>query len=197
MNEQDTEEKDPLFEETPSNEVRNWLQENLRVIVSVFIVGAIALGIYSYSQRTETVSMNTSDETTLSDAGNENVSSNDSVVPSDTKDAMVKTPAEISRETEGSFIESAVAGEGTTHLARRALMNYLEKNPDSTLTSEHKIYIEDYLRKNAGHSGSIRVGSSVEFSKDLINKAIGRSKTLNERQLNNLKKYSAHVAAYR
>ena len=49
-------EDDPLFEETSSNEVGTWLQENLRVIVSVFIVGAIALGIYSYSQRTETVS---------------------------------------------------------------------------------------------------------------------------------------------
>ena len=55
MNEHDMDEKDPLFAETSSNEVRNWLQENLRVIVSVFIVGAIALGIYSYSQRTETV----------------------------------------------------------------------------------------------------------------------------------------------
>jgi hypothetical protein len=56
MNESNRDEDDPLFEETSSSEVGTWLQENLRVIVSVFIVGAIALGIYSYSQRTETVS---------------------------------------------------------------------------------------------------------------------------------------------
>ena len=66
MNEHDMDEKDPLFEETSSNEVRNWLQENLRVIVSVLIVGAIALGIYSYSQRTETVSMDDLDTAALS-----------------------------------------------------------------------------------------------------------------------------------
>lgn len=30
----------------------SWWQENFRMIISVAIVGAIALGIYSYSQRT-------------------------------------------------------------------------------------------------------------------------------------------------
>lgn len=35
------------------DEFKEWLQENLSVIVSIFIVGAIALGIYSYSQTEE------------------------------------------------------------------------------------------------------------------------------------------------
>lgn len=192
MNEHDMDEKDMLFEETSSNEVRNWLQENLRVIVSVFIVGAIALGIYSYSQRTETVSISEMEDTTSSAMENENVVADNTVVPS-----ITKTPVETSRETEGSFIETAVAGEGSTHLARHALMNYLEKNPDSSLTGEHKVYIEDYLRKNVGHQNGVSVGTSLEFSKDLISKAIGQSKTLNEKQLNNLKKYSVRVGAYR
>jgi predicted negative regulator of RcsB-dependent stress response len=43
------EHKDPQFEES-HGEVRGWFQENLRVIVSIFIVAAIALGIYSYSR---------------------------------------------------------------------------------------------------------------------------------------------------
>lgn len=189
-------EKDPLFEETATSEVRNWLQENLRVIVSVFIVGAIALGIYSYSQRTETVSLNDTDTAALSETDNGGTTTDDTAV-SKAQGSINKVPAEVSRETEGSFIETAMAGEGSTHLARRALMNYLEKNPDSSLSAEHKIYIEDYLRKNVGHQGGVRAGSSIEFSKDLINKAIGQSKNLNDRQLNNLKKYSVRVAAYR
>ena len=197
MNEHDMDEKDPLFEETSSNEVRNWLQENLRVIVSVFIVGAIALGIYSYSQRTETVSMDDLDTAALSEMEADVVATDDAAVSSTTKGSVAQAPAEVSRETEGAFIETAVAGNGSTHLARQALMNYLEKNPDSSLSAEHKVYIEDYLRKNVGHQGGVHVGTSIEFSKDLINKAIGQSKNLNDRQLNNLKKYSVHVAAYR
>jgi hypothetical protein len=105
------------------------------------------------------------------------------------------SPENVSKETENSFIETAVKGNGLTVLARKATANYLEKNPDSTLTKEHKIYIEDYLRKNVGHKGGVKVGSSVEFSKDLIQKAISQSKNLNERQLQNLQKYSARVSS--
>jgi hypothetical protein len=198
MNESNRDEDDPLFEETSSSEVGTWLQENLRVIVSVFIVGAIALGIYSYSQRTETVSIDEIDESEIS----ETLENTDATTPENTNTAeetrkvLAEIPAEMSLETEDSFVETAVAGEGTTHLARRALANSLEKNPDSSLTSEHKIYIEDYLRKHVGQK-QVHVGTSVEFSKSLINEAISQSKTLNSHQLDNLKKYSARVAAYR
>ena len=76
-----------------------------------------------------------------------------------------------------------------THLARRALSNYLEKNSDSELTVEHKIYIEDYLRKHVAKKG-IHVGTTAEFSKSLVAEAITKSKTLNEKQLQNLHKYA-------
>ena len=113
-----------------------------------------------------------------------------------TSTGVVVTP-ELSRETETSFVEQAEAGNGTTHLARRALAHYLDKNTDSSLTAEHKVYIEDYLRKNAAHTGALTTGASVEFSKDLIRQAIDKSKTLSDGQLQNLKKYSARVSAYR
>ncbi|MDX9913324.1 MAG: hypothetical protein RBS77_01960 [Candidatus Moranbacteria bacterium] len=108
------------------------------------------------------------------------------------KQEAVKQVAE-SKETENSFVEVAQGGEGTTHLARRALAHYLEKNADSSLTKEHKIYIEDYLRKNVSPQGHIMLGTSVEFSKSLIKQAIDASKNLNDAQLKNLQKYSANV----
>lgn len=191
-------EQDPLFEETTTNEVQTWFQENLRVIISIFIVGAIALGIYSYSQRTETLSTSDteSSDTTTSET-DADASIEDTVTASQTtQEVPSKTPTEISRETEDAFVETAVAGEGTTHLARHALMNFLEKNPDSSLSAEHKVYIEDYLRKQVKQQ-PVHIGTSAEFSKSLISQAIMKSKTLNAHQLNNLKKYSAHVAAYR
>jgi hypothetical protein len=106
-------------------------------------------------------------------------------------------PAETSRETEGAFVETAIAGDGLTHLARKAATHYLEKNVDSSITAEHRIYIEDYLRKNVGHKGGVKIGSSVEFSKELVRDAIAQSKTLNERQLKNLEKYSSRVSEFR
>ncbi len=188
-------------EEGTSEKVKAWIQENLRVVVSVFIVAAIALGIYSYSDRSvPTDEAMVAEEMTSSEATEAEdavaTSEGTEVAGSEVRgDTMV--PAETSRETESTFVETAARGEGLTHLARKATANYLEKNTDSSLTAEHKIYIEDYLRKKVGHEGGVRIGTSVEFSKDLIRDAIAQSKTLNERQLKNLEQYSARVSAFR
>jgi hypothetical protein len=194
------EHQDPMFEEeTPADQAKLWIQENLRIIVSIFIVAAIALGIYNYSQRTQTIA---DDENVLLDTiGNDEAVSEPTQTdtPSVTNNvkAEVAVTPDLSRETEASFVEQAVSGDGTTHLARRALAHYLEKNPDSSITVEHRVYIEDYLRKNVGYTGMVTSETSVEFSKDLIRQAIDQSKTLNDKQLQNLKKYSARVSAYR
>ena len=179
--------------ETSEGNVQQWIQDNLRVIISIVIVLVIAGGIYSYSKRTEAPTLN-GDQKQVSEESAEK----EAIVSSDIlKDSgSVTTPKEtvtVSQETENSFIESAAKGEGSTHLARRALANYLEKNPDSILTPEHKIYIEDYLRKKAGKNTKIQAGTSLEFSKDMIQEAITKSKTLNDKQLQNLHKYAVRV----
>lgn len=176
------------LQEEAGDKATAWVQDNLRVIVSVFIVAAIALGIYSYSGRNADIDTIGSGSSTEEIADTENGDTD--IAEEDATATEKSAPAELSRETETSFIESADRGDGTTHLARRALSNYLEKNPDSSLSREHKVYIEDYLRKNAGYEGSVKIGTSIEFSKALIDQAISKSKTLNDRQLENLKKYS-------
>jgi hypothetical protein len=194
-----TNETEPLFEESDSD-ARTWFQDNLRIIVSVFIVGAIALGIYSYSQRsTDTSEELGEEELTMLESPESvgDVPASVSAPATESRRPEMTAPKELSRETEGAFMETAERGDGTTHLARRALWHHLEKSPDSTLTSEHMVYVEDYLRKNIAKKGGLRPGESVEFSKSLIDQAIERSKTLTPRQLSNLKKYSARVAAYR
>jgi hypothetical protein len=193
---------DPHFEESHNGEVRSWFQENLRIIVSIFIVAAIALGIYSYSQRTE----NLSDEdiaSLLETKGDEAADGSSETMKDDTmaegetvSKGTVVTP-ELSKETEGSFVETAEAGDGMTHLARRALHHNLEANSDQSLTAEQKIYVEDYLQKNVGGNGELNPGSTVEFSKESINQAIESSKTLNDAQLAHLKKFSSRVNSYR
>ena len=169
---------------------RQWLQDNLRIITSIIIVLVIALGIYSYSKRTQVPGMDLQTQISQDQSAEENLPiATPETTPGKAGSQAVSAP---SQETEQAFIETAVKGDGTTRLARRALANYLEKNPDSMLTAEHKIYIEDYLRKNVPKK-SVFVGTSVEFSKSLIQNAITKSKSLNEKQLKNLHKYAVRV----
>jgi len=214
------EEIEDFSEESETGKAKQWLQDNLRIIISVLIVVVIAGGIYSYSNRTEAPLAKESEEnnsmlseitgneeqataentqsTEVTENQNNTATENKNTPTESQKKAEPQNKEQVSstatsQETEKSFVESAAKGDNRTTLARRALANYLEKNPDSALTPEHKIYIEDYLQKNSGHKGGVRVGTSVEFGKDLIQGAISKSKNLNENQLNNLHKYAVRV----
>lgn len=186
-------------EQSSSEDLKRWFQDNLRIVISIAIVVVIAGGIYSYSKRGEapaTIDQTTeksATDTTSTDKNASTTTDQNAVSNSTSAQPQVSSTA-TSKETEASFVETAGKGGNLTVLARKAAADYLEKNPDSALTREHKIYIEDYLRKNVKRQ-PVRVGLSVEFSKDLIQKAIAQSKTLNERQLKNLQKYSAHVTS--
>ena len=187
-------------EEEEQGTMKQWLQDNLRIIISIIIVIAIAGGIYSYSKRTATPEEQTKQTAITEELGSTSEQGATTQQPSESgkitpeKSTGSTTTTQVtSQETEKSFIETAVKGDSSTKLARRALANYLEKNPDSELTPEHKIYIEDYLRKHVSFKGKVFIGTSVEFSKELVKEAITKSKTLNDSQLKNLHKYSVRV----
>lgn len=189
--------------ETSQDKIKQWFQDNLRIIISVLIVVLIAGGIYSYSKRTQAPTASTPSDV-ISEETSDNTASTEKSAAATTdqgKNSAVSdgaitkervSSAATSQETETSFVETAGKGDGMTTLARKSLANYLEKNPDSALTAEHKIYIEDYLRKHVTQK-RVFVGTSVEFSKDLVKTAIESSKTLTPNQLNNLHKYAVRV----
>jgi cytoskeletal protein RodZ len=208
-------EKEPKSEEKEETsedgrgKMKEWLQENLRMVVSVVIVVAIAGGIYAYSKRAQAPNVSTSGNTAVESSegkisvvggDNQNTDQDQSEAATEQNQDETAQPSEsaqtvqpqTSQETEASFVETAAKGDGTTQLARRALANYLEKNPDSSLTAEHKIYIEDYLRRQVS-DGHLKIGDKREFSKDMIANAIQKSKGLNESQLKNLQKYAQRV----
>jgi len=212
-------EKEPVTSEEENKEessengrekMNEWFTENLRMIVSVVIVVVIAGGIYSYSKRAQAPNMKSAATSTEQNSeGKISVIGGDNQAASDNQQAAPEATAQpqtqpsenvqsaqpqTSQETGTSFVETAAKGEGSTNLARRALANYLEKNPDSSLTAEHKIYIEDLLRRQV-KDGRMKIGDKREFSKDMIAKAIEKSKSLNDKQLKNLQKYSHRVSA--
>lgn len=198
---------DPHFEESHDHDGQSWFQENLRIIVSIFIVAAIALGIYSYSQRAEDLS----DEdiaSLLETKGDEADQGDTEDVPAEEggqtgipkeqapSKGTVVTP-DLSEEKDGSYVETAEAGDGMTHLARRALTHALESNSDWNLSAEQKVYIEDYLQKQVGGNQALNPGSKVEFSKEMMNQAVENARGLNEAQLAKIRPFAQNVSSYR
>lgn len=206
-----SDEEDEYDEEEGSTweNARNWVQDNLRVILSVLIVVLIAVGIYNYSGNSRDENQSRIDEL----IGEQNVEieeeqkpeeeisvkdkeekDNQVVVKEEQKEAApeqkVETKAEKSAE---GYTVQAASGDGTTHLARKAFREYLAANPDAGITKEHKIYIEDYLSKKVG-ARRLNVGDSQVFSETLLKEAVSQAKQLSPKQLENLKYYSARVS---
>lgn len=185
------EEPKEFQDEEKIGSVRQWVVDNLRLIISVVIVIALGVTIYSYSQRTKESTVTFEDkgntqEQVLVDNGEGNASDTEKSKPEQTSAKPETSSAETVKETSDAVIAVAVRGDGTTKLARKALADTLAKNPDSTLTAAHKIYIEDALRKAIRHKGGVHVGTEVSFSKELIQKTIEQSKHLTDRQLKNI-----------
>jgi hypothetical protein len=96
---------------------------------------------------------------------------------------------------EQGFIETTGAGEGITHLARRASTRWLvENDPGYSLTNEHRIYIEDYIQKRIG-AEMLEIGETRAVSFDLISEAVAAAGELNENQLQNLTQYTYALSA--
>jgi hypothetical protein len=113
------------------------------------------------------------------------------------QDSMAKDEEsrDETRMEEDRITVTAARGDGYTHLARKALAEYLEQNQDQAtkLTREHKIYIEDLLQKQVPNKQKLRVGSEHTFTVDEIEGAIDRAGDLTTRQLEHLKVFSAKV----
>jgi hypothetical protein len=87
------------------------------------------------------------------------------------------------------YIETAVYGDGITHLARRALDEYIQETGDgANLSKEQKIYAEDYMQNRTG-SEKIEIGHQETFSEKLIKEAISNANNLSEKSLQNIAKY--------
>ncbi len=98
-----------------------------------------------------------------------------------------------SERTPAGFVEKAQAGDGLTVLARRATTRWLNENSSGyAITNEHRIYIEDYI-KDRLERRPVRIGQSETVLFALIKEAVESAKQLNERQLNHLSRYVAHV----
>jgi len=92
------------------------------------------------------------------------------------------------------YIESAQAGDGLTHLARRAVDRYLDDIGEE-IGAERRVYVEDYIQKSLG-GGPLSLGEEVSISRELIIEAVALSFELNPTLIENLEQYSSLVLAF-
>jgi len=170
------------------------------VILPIIALLILAGGIYLYaSQKSQEETMLSFEEELTASleegiaglteglAGQEEISQ----ITGEAEEETIEVIIPEGRKEAGTIIEKAVKGDGVTHLARRALKDYLEDNPQE-LTNEHKVYIEDYLKDNIG-SRPLEIDEEIAFSEDLIKEAIDASLQLTPEQLKVIEKYSALV----
>lgn len=166
---------------------QSFWDHNGRRIIQVVIVLAVIGGIVAYSR-----SQNNSNEPSNSNTPNQNSNQGLNVT-----DRPVPAPSPVSGPVtyeNKTVTVTAQRGEGYTHLARRALAEYLRANgtPEG-LQAEHKIYIEDYLQKRLASKTGVRIGSQIGFTDDQVRQAIDSSMQLSSSQLQNLHQYVLRV----
>ncbi|MFB6225081.1 MAG: hypothetical protein ABEI13_01340, partial [Candidatus Paceibacteria bacterium] len=87
--------------------------------------------------------------------------------PSDSDTSSDETSSENAENNASStsYSMTATEGDGVTHLARRAIAQYLEENPEQAeqITPAHKIYMETVLTQN-NYQASLDLGETVTFS---------------------------------
>ena len=184
---------------------------NFRVFINwlVIILVLAAIGTYAYLQKTgkiEQLSRNVEPSREASIGESPAISSDTSMENIDQQAQSSHLPIELNStgtinqqemsvpvSQSKTYKEVAEYGEGITHLARKALKEYLNKHSNINLTPEHKIYIEDYIQNHIGDRW-LSFGEEIEISENLIAEAINKSQQLSTEQLENLKQYSALVS---
>jgi hypothetical protein len=178
--------------------IKGWINKyGSSIILPIIALLILAGGIYLYaSQKSQEEALSPADETATDISQlleEEEAAEQPEIVSPPAEEAEEPLPIEeiIPEGDKGQITEKAAKGEGVTHLARRALKDYLA-NHSSELTNEHKIYIEDFLKDEIG-SRPLEVDEEITFSEDLIKQAIDASSQLTPEQLKILEKYSALV----
>ncbi len=190
--------------------IKEWLKAHgVTVVLPIVALIILGFGIYFYSKETpvapeflsestEQITSSSSEETTLP-AEKTTETEEKTATQESTQQKAEKTqqetasPNTVEKECVNCYHEKAEKGEGITHLARKALQEYLsENNVDFELTPEHKIYIEDYMKDRTG-SRFLEVGEEITFSVDLIQEAINSAHQLTQEQLNRITVYAQMV----
>ncbi len=100
--------------------------------------------------------------------------------------------SQTTQNTGEVIVVTAQPGDSITTMARKALGEYVNQTGETGLNAQHKVFVEDYLRKRVSQH-RVSVGQEVSFSKSMIQEAIQGAKNLNQSQLSYLERFSSRV----
>ncbi|MDP2933228.1 MAG: hypothetical protein Q8N81_03790 [bacterium] len=172
-------------EEPPKKNYKTWTR---LAIVIVIVAGAIIYARYQENKKSELINAPSPAAVMEALQKSETSGKQPQLKVIDKVSDENQNPQEVRTEND-KIIVTAQPGEGYTHLARRALAQYLKTTGAQDLQAEHKIFIEDYLQKKIENKPGVKVGAEVGFSQDQIQQAIDQALALGAAQLDNLHKY--------
>ncbi|MBI4022326.1 MAG: hypothetical protein HY372_03125 [Candidatus Andersenbacteria bacterium] len=174
------------------------IKESPRTVSALIIILIVAAAIYAFSGEETSPVAQTTDEAASTTAPRTAESTprepQPQVAAEVTPDQSIEEQAAslpTAQRTDEGYVEAAQAGDGFTHLARRAATRWLSENQAGyAVSAEHRIYIEDYIQNRLG-TRYLALGEEQTIAFDLVREAVAAAGELNEQQLRNLTKYTS------
>ena len=178
-----------------------WAKNIISILLILFL---IISGIYAFNRETNTdekdsveekveeikESEQKSDEMNRQEA-TENGEQTSSEMEAKTENESQSNDTTIST-TDSQITVKAEAGDGVTHLARKAVAEYT-KSQNITLSAEQKLYAETVL-KNQYYQHHLSVGQSIDFDMSSLENTIEDAQNLSPSQIENWSKYVPYVS---
>lgn len=167
------------------------IKESPRTVSALIIILIVAAAIYAFSgEEAAQPGIPTGEEAAVLQEAEEIVEKEPQIAAETNESGQTGEVLPEAKRTKEGYMEVAQAGDGYTHLARRATTRWLSENQANyAVADEHRIYIEDYIQNKLGTRG-LELGESQTVSFGLITEAVAAAGELNEQQLNNLSKYT-------
>lgn len=173
-------EEKKMTEDQTEEEQGFWAKNIISIILIVFL---IVSGVYAFNRDTEDKSVEEKVEE-IKKEGEEI----ESEASDDHKSEEAVTENTNIQKSETKITIKANAGDGVTHLARKAVAEY-SKDKDINLSKEQKIYAETVL-KNKYYKHHLNLSQELEFEISDLEEMVNKAKDLSEREIQSWSKYT-------
>lgn len=171
-------EEKKITEEQTEEEQGFWAKNIISIILIVFL---IVSGVYAFNRDTEDKSVEEKVEE-IKKEGEESEAS------SDEAGQEVATENTDIQKSETKITIKANAGDGVTHLARKAVAEY-SKDKEINLSKEQKIYAETVL-KNKYYKHHLNLSQELEFEISDLAETVEKAQSLSEKEIKAWSKYT-------
>ena len=196
-----------------------FLADNGRLLLTaIIIILLIVAGVYAFNQENGGTAQQNEEQVAQNETSGEGEQNGSAEEGGESESDNEETPGETVYEGEGqdndgdsesqaseaeaqgengTYTMTAERGDGVTHLARDAVSQYLENNPDQAeqVTPAHRVYLETVLTQR-NYQPSLEVGETVSFSQSEVSNAVQDAVELPQDEVNDWQPYVAQVSAF-